>query len=53
MLWEGEPAVETVKKLENLGVKSIVFSPCSNAPTGGDFLSVMEENINRLKNIKK
>ncbi len=53
MLWEGEPAIETVKKLETLGVKSIVFSPCANAPKGGDFLSVMEANISRLKNIKK
>ncbi len=53
MLWEGEPAVETVKKLEVLGVKSIVFSPCANEPKSGNFLSVMRENTNRIKNIIK
>ena len=53
MLWEGVPAVETANKLEALGVKSIVFSPCANKPKEGNFLSVMQENISRLKNIKK
>ena len=49
MLWEGQPAVETIKKLEKLGIKSIVFSPCSNKPETGSFLSVMRENINNIK----
>jgi len=53
MLWEGEPAEKTVEKLETLGVKSIVFSPCANTPKEGDFLSIMQENLSRLKNIKK
>ena len=53
MLWEGEPAAETVAKLEELGIKSIVFSPCANIPESGDFLSIMRENIARLKTIIK
>ncbi len=53
MLWEGEPAPETVAKLETLGIKSIVFSPCANAPKTGDFLSIMRENVARLKTILK
>lgn len=53
MLWEGEPAPETVAKLETLGIKSIVFSPCANTPNTGDFLSNMRENVARLKTILK
>lgn len=51
MLWEGKPAQETVTKLEALGVKSIVFTPCANMPEEGDFLSVMKMNTERLKSI--
>ncbi len=53
MLWEGEPAAETVSKLEQLGIKSIVFTPVANSPETGDFLSIMQENIARLKTIIK
>jgi len=53
MLWEGVPVAETVTKLEELGIKSIVFSPVSNLPETGDFLSIMNENIARLKTIRK
>ena len=53
MLWEAKPDEETVKKLETLGIKSIVFSPCANRPLDGDFLSVMRGNIDRLKTILK
>ncbi len=53
MLWEAEPAIETVAKLETLGVKSIVFSPCANTPADGDFLTVMRDNVFRLKTIIK
>lgn len=51
MLWEGVPVTETVLKLEELGIKSIVFSPVGNAPETGDFMSIMHENIERLKGI--
>ncbi len=53
MLWEGVPAEETVTKLEALGVKSIVFSPVANLPETGDFLSIMQENVARLRSIIK
>lgn len=51
MLWEGVPAAETVVKLEQLGIKSIVFTPAANLPDSGDFLSIMRENVTRLKAI--
>lgn len=49
MIWEGEPNPESVKKLEKLGVRSIVFNPCASAPGEGDFLTVMQENVTNLR----
>jgi len=49
MIWEGDPNPESVKKLENLGVESIVFDPCGNAPGEGDFLTVMQTNVKNLR----
>ncbi len=49
MIWEGEPAKESVAKLDAIGVKSVVFDPCGNAPDGGDFLSVMKANMEALE----
>lgn len=51
MIWEGEPAPESVAKLEAIGVKSVVFDPCGNAPDEGGWLSVMKKNIENLKAI--
>lgn len=45
MIWEGEPAKESVEKLAALGIASIIFDPCGNAPEGGDFISVMKSNV--------
>ena len=44
MVWEGEPADETVKRLETMGLGSLVYTPSANTPGEGDFLSVMREN---------
>ncbi len=49
MLWEGEPATESVENLKQMGIGSIVFDPCANAPAQGDFLSVMKNNLAELK----
>ena len=49
MIWEGEPHKQTVTKLQKVGLGSLVFDPCANRPTQGDFLSVMDENIKQLK----
>jgi zinc transport system substrate-binding protein len=51
MLWEGEPLPETAAKLEELGVKSVVFNPCGNRPGQGDFLSVMKNNLTNIEKI--
>ncbi len=48
MIWEGEPAAESVAKLEEMGIKSVVFDPCGNVPENGDWLSVMHQNLENL-----
>ena len=48
-LWEASPAPEAVARLQQLGLKSIVFDPCANAPVEGDFLDVLAGNVERLE----
>jgi zinc transport system substrate-binding protein len=48
MLWEDKPLPEIEKKLNALGVRIAVFNPCANKPETGDFLSVMNSNIEGL-----
>ena len=49
MLWEGEPLAESVRILREKGIDSIVFDPCGNRPDNGDFLQVMEANVQALE----
>jgi zinc transport system substrate-binding protein len=49
MLWEGEPAEETVERLRALGIGSVVFDPSANRPSSGDFLTTMTENARSLR----
>lgn len=49
MIWEGEPAEESVRLLGELGVQSVVVDPCGNRPDGGDWLSVMRQNVENLR----
>jgi zinc transport system substrate-binding protein len=49
MIWEGTPLLETSRRLESIGIRSVVFDPCANTPPSGDFLSVMGENLQALR----
>ena len=49
MIWEAAPGVETVRELRTLGIESVVFDPCGAAPVDGDYLSVMNENLEALR----
>lgn len=49
MIWEGQPIQESVDRLTELGIRSIVIDPCGNQPGEGDFLSVMRENVTNLE----
>ena len=49
MVWEGDPLAESVDRLAQLGVSSVVFDPCENVPDEGDFLEVMLSNVANLQ----
>ncbi len=51
MIWEGEPAKESVDKIKALGLQSSVFDPCGNTPESGDWLSVMQANVANLEKV--
>jgi len=48
MLWEDEPLDRTRESLLNSGVNIVVFKPCMNPPAQGDFMTVMQANIEAL-----
>ena len=48
MLWEDKPLSEIEKRLNNLGLRIVVFNPCANKPETGDFLSAMNSNVEGL-----
>lgn len=49
MIWEGEPIEESVERLKAIGINSMVFDTCGNTPEQGDFMSVMQQNVENLK----
>jgi zinc transport system substrate-binding protein len=49
MIWEAEPIKKSAEILESTGVNSIVFDPCGNVPEEGDFISVMQKNVENLE----
>jgi len=48
MLWEGEPLEKVKNDLSALGVEAVIFNPCGNRPDQGDFITIMEYNIQNL-----
>jgi zinc transport system substrate-binding protein len=50
MLWEASPLEATKAGLSQRGVTTVVFDPAGQPPVGGgDFLSVMKANVDRLE----
>ncbi len=49
MLWEDAPDAEIRARLQSLGIAIAVFQPCANHPPQGDFLEVMQRNLENLK----
>ena len=49
MIWEDEPREQTRRRLSELGVESVVFSPGGNRPAEGDWLDVMNAGIASLR----
>jgi len=53
MLWEGTPMAQTEATLKSMGVASIVFDPCGNRSVNGDFLEVIQRNVENLAKVYK
>ncbi len=51
MIWEGEPAPETLARLAELSIESIVFEPSGNAQAKGDWLAAMRRGIEALDSV--
>ena len=49
MFWEDAPIQETVDRLRTLGVSIVVFDPVGARPDEGDYLTVMQKNLERLQ----
>lgn len=49
MIWEDNPIEEIKSKLLELKVSVVVFNPCANVPEVGDFMDMMNENLNQLE----
>jgi zinc transport system substrate-binding protein len=49
MIWEATPGEETIRRLDSLGVSTVVLAPCANTPEEGDWIAIMLQNAAHLK----
>lgn len=49
MLWEDTPDEKIAERLIELDVRPVVFLPCGNVPKEGDYVEVMQANVERLR----
>lgn len=50
MIWEGTPDPRSVEAIgAAFDIKSIVFDPCANVPESGDWMKVMNANVEALE----
>ncbi len=50
MIWEGQPLPEVRARLEEMGIRTVVFQVTGNRPETGDYFSIMQGNVQRLAN---
>jgi len=48
MIWEGQPLPEVRARLEEMGIRTVVFQVAGNRTETGDYLSLMQDNLARL-----
>jgi len=48
MIWEKQPVAEINRRLDTMNIRTLVFDPCANRPGQGDFLDVMQQNVQNL-----
>lgn len=49
MVWEGTPLPESVQKLAERGIQSIVIAPMGGMPGSGDFMDGMRQNLEAFR----
>lgn len=49
MLWEQPPLNGIEQQLQGMGIGVLIFDPCGNRPTEGNFINAMQRNIDSLK----
>ena len=49
MIWEEELPPEVRAELKKRGVRPVVFRTCGNRPPKGDYLQVMQQNLDALR----
>ena len=52
MVWEEKPISAIGSVLDSLKIKYLVFDPCANEPTPGNFMDIMRQNVSQLENAK-
>ncbi len=48
LIWEARPPEEAITKADQMGLRSVVFSPLAGLPASGDFLEIMRDQISAL-----
>lgn len=52
MLWEAEPLPATADRLRGLGIAPVVFATGAVPPPAGDYLDLMNENLERVNRLE-
>jgi len=53
MIWEGKPLPESSARLQEMKMQSQIFNPCFARPEKGDFLLIMQQNVENMEFIFK
>lgn len=49
MIWEGQPSQLMIERLQQQGIRSVIFDPVANRPANGDYFTVMNTNLEQFK----
>ena len=50
MIWEGQPSQVMIERLQQQGIRSVIFDPVANRPASSDYFGVMKANLVQLEN---
>ena len=48
-IWEAEPNAQALDRMSALGLTNVIFPPFANRPAEGDFLTVMQANLQNIR----